>query len=99
MDSQASNLKAHLQHLHQGLAGAGPVDAELRSLLTQLDADIRALLEQREAAAMDANEIEGSHTYGMAERTQELAARFAAQHPRLEPTLRELANMLSTMGI
>ncbi|HEX9172670.1 MAG TPA: DUF4404 family protein [Telluria sp.] len=35
----------------------------------------------------------------MAERTQEITARFAAQHPRLEPALRELGNILASMGI
>jgi ABC-type transporter Mla subunit MlaD len=40
-----------------------------------------------------------SHTYGLAERTQELSAKFAAEHPKLEPALRELGNILSSMGI
>lgn len=38
-------------------------------------------------------------TYGLAERTQEITAKFAAEHPRLEPALRELGRMLSNMGI
>jgi len=40
-----------------------------------------------------------STTYGLAERTQELTARFAVKHPTLEPALRELGNILNSMGI
>jgi hypothetical protein len=90
------DLKAHLKELHAGLASA-EVDDELRSLLLQLDVDIRALLERREAEA--AAEYEATTTYGLAERTQEITAQFAARHPRLEPALRELTNMLNAMGV
>jgi hypothetical protein len=44
-------------------------------------------------------EPEESTTYGLAERTQEISAKFAAQHPTLEPALRELGRILSNMGI
>jgi hypothetical protein len=90
------DLKAHLKQLHAGLANA-EVDDELRSLLTQLDVDIRALLDRREAEA--AEQYESTTTYGLAERTQEITAQFAARHPRLEPALRELTNMLNAMGV
>jgi hypothetical protein len=89
-------LKSHLKSLHANLAGAGEVDEELRDLLLQLDDDIKALLEQREQGAADEEE---STTYGLAERSQEITARFAAKHPRLEPALRELGTILSNMGI
>lgn len=36
---------------------------------------------------------------GLSTRAQELAARFAAQHPRMEPALRQLGNILANMGI
>ena len=36
---------------------------------------------------------------GLASRSQELTARFAARHPTLEPALRQLGNILSNMGI
>jgi hypothetical protein len=89
----ATNLKAHLKSLHADLERTGEVDEELHALLHQLDGDIRALLDKRPEA--DA----GSTTYGLAERSQEITAKFAAQHPRLEPALRELGNILSSMGI
>jgi hypothetical protein len=88
-----NNLKESLRNLHGSLANAGPVDEELQDLLRQLDADIRLLLEQRAAEGQD------SDTYGLAERTQEISAKFAARHPALEPTLRELGRILGNMGI
>ncbi len=53
------------------------------------------LLEKRAAAQEQADDS----TYGLAERTQELTAKFAVEHPRLEPALRELGRMLANMGI
>ena len=98
LNDDTANLKSHLKTLHANLAQAGDVDEELQSLLRQLDGDIRSLLERRTAAAGLQGEP-ASDTYGLAERTQELTARFAAEHPRLEPTLRELGRMLANMGI
>ncbi|MBV8657831.1 MAG: DUF4404 family protein [Burkholderiales bacterium] len=88
-----SNLKASLKSLHSRLADAGPVDEELLELLKQLDGDIKALLER------GADQPGESITFGLAERTQELSARFAVKHPTLEPALRELGNILNSMGI
>jgi ABC-type transporter Mla subunit MlaD len=94
LNENATTLKEHLKTLHADLERTGEVDAELQELLRQLDGDIRTLLEKR------GTEEEGeSTTYGLAERSQEITARFAAQHPRLEPALRELGNILSSMGI
>jgi hypothetical protein len=98
LNDDTANLKSHLKILHANLAQAGDVDEELQSLLRQLDGDIRSLLERRTAAA-EAQGASGSDTYGLAERTQEITARFAAEHPRLEPALRELGRMLANMGI
>lgn len=97
LNEDTSNLKSHLKSLHANLAQTGDVDEELKGLLRQLDGDIRVLLERR--AAEPAEQQDESTTYGLAERTQELTARFAAEHPRLEPALRELGRMLSNMGI
>lgn len=93
LNDKASNLKEHLKTIHANLASAGEVDEELQQLLRQLDDDIKALLAKREHDAAD------STTYGLAERSQEITAKFAAQHPRLEPALRELGNILASMGI
>ena len=104
LNENASNLKQHLKALRADLASTGEVDAELTDLLRQLDGDIKTLLERRlqeDAGQIGADSIESaeSTTYGLAERSQEITARFAAQHPRLEPALRELGNMLASMGI
>ena len=88
-----SNLKTSLKSLHAHLADAGPVDEELLDLLKQLDGDIKNLLER------GAQEPAESTTFGLAERAQELSARFAVKHPTLEPALRELGNILNGMGI
>ncbi|MTV38616.1 DUF4404 family protein [Duganella radicis] len=88
------NLKASLKTLHARLAQAGPVDEELQELLLQLDSDIKALLERGTEAPPGE-----TSTYGLAERSQELSAKFAVKHPQLEPALRELGTILSNMGI
>ncbi len=88
-----TNLKASLKSLQASLADTGPVDEELQELLQQLDGDIKQLLEQRSEAEPDTT------TYGLAERTQEISAKFAVKHPQLEPALRELGRILSGMGI
>jgi hypothetical protein len=100
LNDDTANLKSHLKSLHANLAQTSDVDEELQSLLHQLDGDIRNLLDKRTAAAaVQARDEADSDTYGLAERTQELTARFAAEHPRLEPALRELGRMLANMGI
>jgi hypothetical protein len=98
LNDNAANVQKHLKTLHADLASTGEVDPELRDLLHRLDGDIKTLLERR--LAEDAGTIEPtSTTYGLAERSQELSAKFAIKHPHLEPALRELGNMLSSMGI
>lgn len=100
LNDDTANLKSHLKSLHANLAQTNDVDEELQSLLHQLDGDIRSLLEKRSAATIAAAVQESeSDTFGLAERTQELTARFAAEHPRLEPALRELGRLLANMGI
>ena len=88
-----TNLKASLKNLHAKLAVTGPVDEELQELLLQLDGDIKNLLQRR---VEDEPETE---TFGLAERTQEISAKFAVKHPQLEPALRELGTILANMGI
>jgi hypothetical protein len=98
LNENASNLKQHLKTLHADLASTGEVDAELQDLLRQLDGDIKTLLERRLQADVG-QEAAPTTTYGLAERSQEITAKFAAKHPRLEPALRELGNILANMGI
>jgi hypothetical protein len=88
-----ADLKARLKALHRELQETGETDVELETLLRQLDGDIEKVLDRRAEQELDAN------TYGLGSRTQELAARFAARHPRVEHGLRELGQILSNMGI
>ena len=91
------------------------LDGDIRTLLDQrsgaaagLAADPTVALHRNDAAETATvttdgvivdNPNAGSTTYGLAERTQELSARFAVEHPHLEPALRQLGNLLSNMGI
>lgn len=85
-------LKATLRELHRQLETAQGVDAESRDLLRALDADIHTLLlEESEEAPTDAEFL--------TERAQEVAARFASNHPQLEKLLREVADKLANIGI
>ena len=90
-----SKLKESLQQLQSTIASGDPVDEETHGLLQKLNGDIQQLLEKRAAQGED----EESTTYGLAERSQELSAKFAVKHPKLEPALRELGEILANMGI
>lgn len=93
LNENDSNLKAHLKSLHRSLSETGEVDEELQMLLRQLDGDIKQVLERRADEDLDAN------TYGLASRTQELSARFDSRHPTVSAALKQLGNILSSMGI
>jgi hypothetical protein len=97
-NEHAAQLQDRLKTLHTDIANTGEVDPELKDLLHRLDGDIKTLLDRRLAEGSIAAEPE-STTFGLAERSQELSAKFAVKHPHLEPALRELGNMLSSMGI
>lgn len=90
---EIEQLKQSLKSLHKNLATTDAVDAELQHLLGVLNNDIEQLLDK------EAERETSDNTFGLAERAQELTARFAAQHPTLEPALRELARILGNMGI
>jgi hypothetical protein len=84
-------LKDKLKELHATLASAETPDAESIQLLQALDTDIQSLLAKQAGDAPD--------SAGLAARTQASLARFAVQHPHLEPALRELTDMLARIGI
>jgi Domain of unknown function (DUF4404) len=87
-------LKDKLNELHAALESAQPPDAELARLLHVLDGDIQSLLARQSLEPINAGE-----TAGLAARAQGISARFAAEHPRLAPVLRELNDMLASIGI
>ncbi|MDB5839687.1 MAG: hypothetical protein JWQ23_1639 [Herminiimonas sp.] len=88
---ETDKLKNALNRLHADLANTGSVDPELKDMLQVLDQDIHHLLGQETHEPPEAG--------GLAGRTQEISAKFAAEHPRLEPVLRELGAILERMGI
>ena len=83
-------LKRTLSSLHKELARDQTIDAELQGLLTTLDDDIQDLL--------DANSTP-LETHGVMDAAESVAARFAADHPRVEALMRELVAVLAKMGV
>jgi Domain of unknown function (DUF4404) len=93
-------LKETLKQLHANLETTGEVDAELKELLRVLDNDIQQLLKHdEETAPKEEMSGDASPASELSERAQSLSAKFAAQHPHLEPVLREFMDSLSRMGI
>jgi hypothetical protein len=84
-------IKQTLAELHRDLERAGDVDPDLRRLLGEVDRDIHTLLERDSAGDGEASDL--------ADRAEEMAADFAAQYPKVEKYLREVAEMLSKLGI
>jgi hypothetical protein len=80
------NLRALLARVRERLSASSSVDNESRQLLGTLMRDIEIALGSGTAAAQ-------------APRLESLAARFAAHHPRLAETLRELLDALVKAGI
>ena len=84
-----ASLKQALERLHRDLADSTEVDPELKELLGTLDKDIHQLLEDDSAV----------HARGLVERAESVAARFRADHPRLEPIFREVIDTLGRIGV
>ena len=100
------NLKQTLIELHAALEKSGPLDPELVHLLKVLDNDIQVTLVRHSDTAQGATTAttatSGSNVAddtGLTSRAQALSAKFAAQHPHLEPVLRELTDTLQRIGI
>jgi hypothetical protein len=88
---EINDLKITLNKLHKELESTGNVDEELKQLLQVLDRDIDLLLKKDEHDPLDA--------VGLAERSQAISAKFAVEHPRIEPLLRQLGAILERIGI
>ena len=84
-------IRQTLTDLHEALGRTEKVDAELRSLLEQVDADINALLA---AETRDPAEVSS-----LRQRVEDLGADFAARHPHGERLVQELIAALGRMGI
>jgi hypothetical protein len=94
----ATELKALLQRLKQELEGGKPVAPELCALLQSLDEDIQHVLMQQ-TASPKVSTAKVADEASLNERAQEIEARFAADHPYLASTLRDVLDTLGKMGI
>ncbi len=82
-------IRKLLSKLHEEVQKT-EVDADTRSSLRELDADIHDLLNSS-APAPDANFV--------LERAKLLESRFALNHPAIERFMREVIDTLSKMGV
>ena len=89
---QKENLKSLLKQLHEGLLNTEQIDDEVKSLLQGLSEDIQQVLSNDDTP-------DDPIFSALSERSQAMSARFAAKHPKLEPVLRELGDMLDKMGV
>lgn len=88
-----SELEALLKKLQSELASGQPVDEALRTSLRQLDQDIQQVL----GSGSPLSNTDSDET--LAQRAQDIDARFSAEHPYLANTLRDVMDMLGKMGI
>ena len=82
------NIRAFLAQLSKELQRAEDVDIEAREILQELHGDVAHLEES------DSTQIQS-----VLDRVKALESRFAATHPVLERTARELADAIAKMGI
>ena len=82
------NIRAFLAQLSKELQRAEDVDIEAREILQNLHRDVEQLEES------DSTQIQS-----VLDRVKALESRFAATHPVLERTARELADAIAKMGI
>ena len=86
-----ADLRKQLESLHSELNRAAAVDAESRALLVALLGDITRLLQQ--------SPQKPAAPHGLAERLDELAVQFEAEHPALGTAIREVVDTLGKAGI
>lgn len=91
MDKQ--ELASLLKKLQTELESGQPVDAQLKQQLQALNQDIQKVLAQGSPLTGEASEST------LEERAQEIESRFAAEHPYLASTLRDVMDTLGKMGI
>jgi hypothetical protein len=81
----SERIRDLLTELNKELQATGDIDAETRELLAQLNDDLEELTNGDGASAGD--------------RAKELESLFAAKHPVAERITREIADILTKMGI
>jgi len=88
-----AELHKQLEALHRELSKTNSVDRESRELLVALLDDISRLLGSESA------ERSGNDERSLAERLDELAVRFEAEHPALGIAIRRVVDTLAKAGI
>ena len=90
MDTQA--LRDRIQELRAELDEGDAGDAELKARLQAIDDELHTRLEMPGGGfAPDAQQLD--------EQVRTLALDFAERHPRLQPVLTQLTNLLANIGI
>jgi flagellar biosynthesis/type III secretory pathway chaperone len=90
---EKQELATLLKKLQAELESGQAIDDSLKQSLQALDQDIQKVLGQASLQAKPADEA------SLNERAQELEAKFAAEHPYLASTLRDVMDTLGKMGI
>ena len=83
-DMSSERIRELLAELNRELQSTKEIDDETLELLGELSNDVEAL---------------AGETTSAAERAVELESRFAAEHPVAQRIAREIADLLSKMGI
>ncbi len=84
-------LRQQIEAMHAELSKVDSVDPQSRTLLIELLGDITRLLEKSGPGAAD--------DHNLAERLDELAVHFEAEHPSLGIALRRVVDALGKAGI
>ena len=91
-----SDLQSQLKGLHTQLQNLSALDGETRTLLITVLADITALLAKgRVPSAASAP----SRDESVADRFEQLALSFEAEHPSLSLAMRQVVEILAKAGI
>jgi F0F1-type ATP synthase membrane subunit b/b' len=94
MSDRSRELQETLDHLHEQLEHAKPVDAEARARLREALDEIRTVLAQAEDRAEEP-ELDQS----LRDRLSEMTQHFEGEHPALTAALSRVINALSALGI
>lgn len=89
---EREELEALLTKLQTELESHPPVDAELRASLQELQQDITGMLSSDTPLAATADD-------SLAQRAQEIDARFSTEHPYLTSIVRDVMDLLGKIGI
>ncbi|WP_294637355.1 DUF4404 family protein [uncultured Aquabacterium sp.] len=94
----ATKLKNLLQRLKGELESGQPVAPELKALLQDLDRDIQQAIAKPSTPGTE-SPTTAADDDSLNARAQAIEARFAADHPYLASTLRDMLDTLGKMGI